>query len=156
MTEYKATINWKRGAQQFTDNRYSRLHTWQFDGGLEIPASSSPHVVPLPYSDPAAIDPEEAFIASLSSCHMLWFLAIAAKKNFCVDHYTDEALGFMEKNVGGRMLIARVILRPKVLFSGENLPMDAVLMQMHEKAHEECFIANSVKTDVKCQPVIIT
>src|SRR5579871_5497698 len=101
MAEYKATVVWERGTQAFLDNRYSRAHKWKFDEGYEVEASSSPHVVPLPLSINAAIDPEEAFIASLSSCHMLWFLAIAAKQRFCVDSYEDEAIGTMSKNESG-------------------------------------------------------
>ncbi|MDX2243399.1 MAG: OsmC family protein [Leptolyngbyaceae cyanobacterium bins.302] len=98
MSEHSATIQWQRNQALFTDNRYSREHIWQFDGGVEVPASSSPHVVPEPYSNPACIDPEEAFVAALSSCHMLWFLAIAAKRKFVVESYTDQAIGVMEKN----------------------------------------------------------
>jgi organic hydroperoxide reductase OsmC/OhrA len=153
MSEYSATIEWQRGAQVFTDKRYSRAHTWQFDGGQTIAASSSPHVVPLPYSDPSGLDPEEAFIASLSSCHLLWFLSIAAKKGFRVDSYQDAALGWMEKNAEGRLAITRVTLRPRVIFSGERLPSRGEIEAMHEDAHAECYIANSVKSEVNCAPV---
>lgn len=152
MAEYKAIVIWERGPQAFIDNRYSRAHKWKFDG-TEIHASSSPHVVPLPYSNAAAVDPEEAFVASLSSCHMLWFLSIAAKNNFCVDSYLDEASGVMEKNDSGRLFISRVTLRPKALFSGDHIPTKEELLLMHEKAHQECFIANSVKTDILCKPI---
>src|SRR5689334_1154201 len=122
MSQHKASILWTRGEQGFVDNRYTRAHQWSFDGGLTIPASPSPSVVPLPYSNPAAIDPEEAFVASLSSCHMLWFLSLAAKKKFCVDSYQDEAVGEMKKNERGEFFIATVVLRPKVVFSGERMP----------------------------------
>ena len=153
MSEYSVTIHWERGGQRFTDNRYSRRHSWSFDGGAKVAASSSPHVVPLPYSDAAAVDPEEAFVASLSSCHMLWFLSIAAKHGFCVDTYVDDAVGTMAKNDSRKLAITRVTLRPNVAFSGERIPTRTEVDAMHHQAHEECFIANSVKTDVQCQPV---
>jgi len=153
VSEYNATISWERGDQDFTGNRYSRAHVWTFDGGLEVPASASPHVVPAPYSDAAAVDPEEAFVASLSSCHMLWFLAVAAKRRFCIDRYTDSAVGVMEKNEAGRFAVTRVTLRPQALFSGERQPNRADIDAMHHEAHERCFIANSVTTVVRCQPV---
>jgi organic hydroperoxide reductase OsmC/OhrA len=153
MAHYTAEILWLRGEQAFTDNRYSRRHTLRFDGGVEVPGSSSPHVVPLPMSDASAVDPEEAFVASLSSCHMLWFLAIAAKRRFCVDRYFDAAVGTMGRNAEGREAMLTVTLRPEVLFSGEHLPTREELADMHHKAHDECFIANSVKTEVRCEPV---
>ncbi|MFZ5508827.1 MAG: OsmC family protein [Pseudomonadota bacterium] len=153
MSEYTATIHWQRGAQPFTDNRYSRGHTWTFDGGAQVPASSSPHVVPLPYSVASAVDPEEAYVASLSSCHMLWFLSIAAKRGFRIDSYTDTAVGIMEKNEAGRLAMTRVTLRPRVVFSGATPPSAAELEAMHHEAHQQCFIANSVKTEVRCEPV---
>ncbi len=151
MTDYTVKISWNRNDQYFIDNRYSRVHLWQFDGGIEVPASSSPHIVPIPYSQPAAVDPEEAFVAALSSCHLLSFLYIAAKQNVRVDHYADTAIGQMEKNASGSLWIARVILRPIVYFSGENLPTEMEHQGMHRAAHEQCFIANSVKTDVQCE-----
>jgi organic hydroperoxide reductase OsmC/OhrA len=153
MSAYTATISWKRGDQAFIDNRYSRAHLWRFDGGVEVAASSSPHVVPLPLSNAAAVDPEEAFVASLSSCHMLWFLSIAAKRKFRVDSYTDNAEGIIEKNEAGKLAMTRVTLRPDVSFSGEKIPSREELDQMHHKAHEECFIASSVKSEVRCEPV---
>ena len=153
MAHYTAEILWLRGEQAFTDNRYSRRHTLRFDGGVEVPGSSSPHVVPLPMSDASAVDPEEAFVASLSSCHMLWFLAIAAKRKFRVDRYFDAAVGTMGRNAEGREAMLTVTLRPEVLFSGERLPTREELADMHHKAHDECFIANSVKTEVRCEPV---
>ncbi|MEW5888456.1 MAG: OsmC family protein [Pseudomonadota bacterium] len=153
MSEYTATIHWQRGAQPFTDNRYSRGHTWTFDGGAQVPASSSPHVVPLPYSVASAVDPEEAYVASLSSCHMLWFLSIAAKRGFRIDSYTDTAVGLMDRNDAGRLAMTRVTLRPRAAFSGDRLPSAAELEAMHHEAHQQCFIANSVKTEVRCEPV---
>ena len=152
MAEYKATVLWKRSGAAFTDNRYSRGHVWQFDGGIEVPASSSPHVVPLPMSVAEAVDPEEAFIASLSSCHMLWFLSIAAKRGFVAESYLDEAVGIMGKNADGKVAITHVTLRPKVLFGGDQLPSRDEVIKMHRESHEQCFIANSVRTEVRCEP----
>jgi organic hydroperoxide reductase OsmC/OhrA len=153
MSTYTVAVSWQRGSQPFIDNKYSRRHSWRFDGGLEVPASSSPHVVPLPYSDANAVDPEEAFVASVSSCHMLWFLSIAAKRRFCVDSYIDEAVGTMAKNASGKMAMTQVTLRPRVVFAGDRLPDRAEIDAMHHEAHVECFIANSVLTEVKCEPV---
>ena len=149
MSEYTATIKWQRDGQDFLGNRYSRGHTWEFDGGVEVPASSSPHVVPVPMSVAENVDPEEAFVASLSSCHMLWFLAIAAKRKFIVDSYVDEAVGVMEKNADSRFAITKVSLRPQISFSGDIEPTRGELENMHHEAHERCFIANSVKTQVE-------
>lgn len=148
MAEYFATINWSRREQEFTDNRYSRGHQWSFDGGAVVNASSSPHIVPLPYSIEANVDPEEAFVASLSSCHMLFFLSIAAKKRFVVDSYEDQAVGMMGKDEVGKMFVETVILKPRAVFSGEKQPSREVLEKMHHQAHELCFIANSVKTKI--------
>jgi len=121
MAEHTATIHWSRENEaNFVDNRYSRAHLWTFDGGAEIHASSSPHVVPVPMSEPSAVDPEEVFIASLSSCHMLWFLSIAAKRGFIVNEYLDKACGIMGKNSEGRVAITNVTLSPQVSFHGDN------------------------------------
>lgn len=154
MNYYTATISWQRNEAVFTDNRYSRAHAWQFDGGCSVPASSSPNVVPLPLSDASGVDPEEAFVASLSSCHMLWFLSIAAKRGFVVDNYRDDAQGVMEKSADGKLAITVVTLRPCVIFSGDRVPSAADIHAMHHQAHEECFIARSVKTEVRCEPVL--
>lgn len=153
MIQCKAEVLWLRGDQPFTDNRYSRKHVLRFDGGAEVPGSSSPHVVPIPMSDASAVDPEEAFIASLSGCHMLWFLAVAAKRRFCVDRYFDSASGVMEKDAGGKLWMSIVTLHPEVQFSGDKLPTRDEIEDMHHAAHRECFIANSVKTVVQCEPV---
>ena len=153
MAEYRATVSWQRDGAKFTDNRYSRGHRWSFDGGIEVPASASPQVVPLPLSVEAAVDPEEAFVASLSSCHMLFFLSYAAKRGFVVDSYRDEAIGVMAKDGAGRMAVVRVTLRPEVRFSGELRPAPADLDALHHRSHESCFIANSVKTEIRCEPI---
>ena len=153
MSEHLATIAWSRGDQAFTDNRYSRAHDWRFDGGAVVRGSSAPTSGAVPMSDPAAVDPEEAFVASLASCHMLWFLSIAAQHKFCVDRYVDAATGVMARNDQGKMAMTVVTLRPQVQFSGAQLPTRLQIDQMHHAAHEECFIANSVKTEVRCEPV---
>ncbi len=149
---YTAEILWLRGDQNFLDNRYSRAHVVRFDGGAEIAASSSPHVVPVPYSDATAIDPEEMFVASISNCHMLFFLSIAAQKKFRIDRYRDNPIGVMAKDANGRMVVSTVTLTPEVQFSGERLPSRAEIDSMHHEAHEQCFIANSVRTEVRCEP----
>ncbi len=156
MSEYTATIEWRRAGATFTDNRYSRGHSWTFDGGVEVPASSSPHSVRLPYSVAEAVDPEEAFVASLSSCHMLWFLSIAAKRGYAVERYRDEAVGVMARNSEGKLAMTQVTLRPAVTYFGEKRPSAAGHEAMHHEAHEECFIANSVKTEVRCEPTAAT
>ena len=154
MSEYQAQIVWERSPDEdFLANRYSRRHQMRFDGGAVVAGSSSPHSVPVPMSDASAVDPEEAFVASLSSCHMLWFLAIAAKRRFCVDRYVDAAVGVMEKNAQGKVAVTRVTLRPEVTFSGDKRPTRADIEHLHHTAHDECYIANSVKTEVLCEPV---
>ena len=153
MSQHTARITWQRGEQPFADNEYSRAHTWQFDGGAVVPASPSPDIVPLPHSVPENVDPEEAFVASLSSCHMLTFLAIAAKRRFVVDEYVDDAAGLLAKNEDGRLAITEVVLRPKVVFGGDNVPGREQLEKLHHRAHELCFIANSVRTEVRTEIV---
>lgn len=152
MAEYTAVVLWNRDGAAFTDNRYSRGHRWLFDGDVEVPASSSPHVVPLPLSVAAAVDPEEAFVASLSSCHMLWLLSIAARRGFVVESYRDEAVGVMGKDSTGNLAMTRVTLRPETRFVGDKRPTADEVLAMHGEAHEKCFIARSVKTDVRCEP----
>ena len=153
MATYTAEISWQRNGEDFLGNRYSRRHSMRFDGGAVVAGSSSPQVVPLPMSDASAVDPEEAFVASLSSCHMLWFLSIAAKHKFSVDSYVDAASGVMARNADGKIAMTVVTLRPDVEFSGEKLPTRAEVDALHHEAHESCYIANSVKTDVRCEPV---
>jgi len=148
MSHYAAETLWERKDADFLDNRYSRRHLLRFDGGLEVPGSSSPSVVPLPMSDASALDPEEAFVSSLSSCHMLWFLTMAVKRKFRVDRYFDAATGVMEKNAEGRVAMTVVTLHPEVTFSGERQPSREELDKLHHDAHEACFIANSVKTEI--------
>ena len=152
MSEYLATISWKRGGDGFVDRRYNRAHEWSFDGGLTVPASASPHSVRPPMSDPAAVDPEEAFVASIASCHMLWFLWEASRRGLRVDSYRDEAVGVMEKNAEGRMAVTRVTLRPHAVFGGGSAPGADVLRELHDVAHHECYIASSVKTEIRVEP----
>jgi len=148
MTTYTATIRWSRtGDGDFAKGQYSRAHEWAFDGGAVVPASPSPHIVPAPWSDTAGVDPEEAFIASLSSCHMLFFVDFARRDGLVIDSYVDEAEGVLEKGADGRMAMTRVMLRPRVEWEGET-PDAAKLADLHHRAHEACFIANSVKTEV--------
>lgn len=154
MPQYIAEVIWSRNEQNFLDNKYSRRHLLRFDGGVEVAGSSSPHVVPPPMSDESAIDPEEAFVSSLSSCHMLWFLSIAAKRGFRVDQYRDTAVGIMGRDAAGKLAITSVKLNPYVEFSGERVPSSAEVEQMHHEAHAECFIANSVKTRVEYEPAL--
>lgn len=153
MPQYTAQVLWLRGEQDFLNNRYSRRHVLRFDGGVEVAGSSSPHIVPLPMSEVAAVDPEETFVSSLSSCHMLWFLSIAAQHAFCVDRYFDAAIGTMEKNFEGKMAMSVVTLKPEVRFSGDRAPTREQIDNLHHEAHKACFIANSVKTEIRCEPI---
>ncbi|MEC4721146.1 OsmC family protein [Noviherbaspirillum sp. CPCC 100848] len=156
MHTYVATIAWERGQDNFKDNSYSRGHRWSFDGGVEVPASSSPSVVPEPMSVAAAVDPEEAFVAAISSCHMLTFLWLAGKAGFVVDRYVDEAVGVMKRNEQGRVAVTRVALRPRIAFGGERQPTAEELDDLHHRAHEDCFIANSVKTEIVVEAPVET
>lgn len=153
MSLYTAQVSWQRDAlESFTDQRYSRRHQLQFDGGAVVPASSSPAVVPLPMSDASAVDPEELFVAALASCHMLWFLSLAAQQGWRVDRYDDEASGTLARDESGRQAMTQVTLRPRVQCGGERRPGAEALQALHDRAHDACFIANSVRTDVRCEP----
>jgi organic hydroperoxide reductase OsmC/OhrA len=152
MTAHSAVVEWDRTGEEFLDRRYRRAHRWTFDGGACVAASSSPAVVPPPYSDPAGVDPEEGYVAALASCHMLWFLDITAGRGYCVDHYRDEAVGTMEKNEAGKTWVGRVQLRPHAVFSGPRQPVLEDVEQMHQAAHEECFLANSVRSTIEIRP----
>ena len=143
MSEHKVTLKWERGGTEFSYQRYPRDHTWSFDGGHTMTATAAPAYL----GNPANVDPE-AFVASLASCHMLTFLSIACKQKFVLDSYEDEAVGHMEKNADGKLAITRVELRPKITWSGNRRPSAEELDKMHHAAHENCFIANSVKTNV--------
>jgi organic hydroperoxide reductase OsmC/OhrA len=153
MSAYHATITWQRQGQLFSDRRYQRHHLWRFDGGAVVAGSSSPQVVPLPMSDAAAVDPEEAFVASLSSCHLLWFLDIACRAGWVVDDYSDAASGVLARNAEGRLAMTQVTLRPRVRFAGPRQPDAAEIRRLHAQAHDDCFIANSVRTAVVCEPM---
>jgi organic hydroperoxide reductase OsmC/OhrA len=146
MVEYRAVVEWA-GEGDFAANRYSRAHVWRFDGGAEVSASSSPQVVPVPLSDPAGVDPEEALIASASSCHMLWFLHLARDAGLVVTRYVDEAVGTMGKDGRGRTAFTRITLRPRIDFAGET-PGAEALERLHHAAHDACFIANTLRCDI--------
>lgn len=146
MAAYVATVEWRSGGG-FREGRYSRAHRWAFDGGAVVPASASPHVVPAPMSDPAGVDPEEALVASVSSCHMLWFLHLARDAGLDVAAYRDEAVGTMGRDDRGRMAVTRIVLRPKIDFAGDT-PDAGALARLHHEAHEKCFIANSLRTEI--------
>ena len=149
MSTYTATISWSRnGAEGFAKGQYSRAHQWVFDGGLTVRASPSPHIVPQPWSDLAAVDPEEAFVASLASCHMLFFVDLARRAGFVVDEYVDEAEGELEKREDGKMWMSQVTLRPRITWGGDKRPTEADIADLHHRAHDACFIANSVTTKV--------
>ena len=146
--QYRAMVKWKRDGSAFTDQRYSRAHTWSFDGGITVPASSSPLSVKLPYSVAEAVDPEEALVAAVASCHLLTFLYVAAKQGFVVEDYSDDAVGEMTKNERGKLWVSKVILAPAIAFAGHKCPTPEQFDELHHLAHEECFIANSVKSEV--------
>ncbi len=148
MSEHKAIIRWSRHGPDFLKGKYSREHTWTFDGGLTVSASPAPSVVPAPWSNAAGVDPEEAFVASISSCHMLTFVWLASRAGFVCDGYEDEAVGVMAKSERGVSWVSKVTLRPRIAWSGEKLPTSADLERLHHAAHEQCFIANSVKTEI--------
>ena len=152
MSHYTATVVWVRAPEApFKDNRYSRAHEWRFDGGAVVPASSSPSVVRVPLSDPAGVDPEEAFVASLASCHMLFFLSFAASGGFVIDRYEDEAAGELGKNAAGKQAMLKVTLRPKIAWGGP-APSAEKLADLHHRAHDACYIANSVTSEVLVEP----
>lgn len=155
MSQHVAEVTWSRNGAVFTDNKYSRAHAWRFDGGIEVRASSAPSALRPPLSVEDAVDPEEALVAALSSCHMLWFLAIAAKRGFTVDEYTDKAAGTLARGPDGKTSITEVLLRPSIRVSGGKFPTEAELNEMHHKAHEECYIANSFRGTVRCEPVML-
>jgi organic hydroperoxide reductase OsmC/OhrA len=144
MSEHHARTRWNRGESEFTYEAYSRDHTWIFEGGSEVPASAAPGFK----GNAEFVDPEEAFVASVSSCHMLTFLALAARKRFVVESYEDAATGALEKNADGKLAMTRIVLDPRVSFGGSRLPSDEELARLHHQAHQHCFIANSVLTSV--------
>lgn len=148
MHRYEATISWSRNGEKFTDNRYGRAHEWRFDGAVVVPASSSPQVVPVPFSTEAAVDPEEALVAAASSCHMLWFLSLAARRGFVVEQYRDCPVGVMEPDGEGKLAFTRITLRPEIEFGGSLRPSPEDLRSLHDAAGEECFISRSLKAEI--------
>ena len=147
MTRYRAEIEWRNTGPDFAGNRYSRGHEWRFDGGAVVPASASPENVPPPWSDPRGVDPEEALVAAASSCHMLWFLGLAAEAGYTVERYRDAAEGVMGVAPGGRIAITRITLRPEIGFAGA-APDAAIVASLHEAAHERCFVAASLIAEI--------
>jgi organic hydroperoxide reductase OsmC/OhrA len=154
MAEHKATIKWDRSSPEFLKGKYSREHAWKFDGGVTVPASPAPSVVPPPWSNPANVDPEEAFVASLASCHMLTFLYVASRQGFHVESYEDEAVGTVTKNEKGVPWVSAVILRPRVRYAGEKRPSAEETERLHKLSHEQCYIANSIKSQVQVEPAV--
>ena len=152
MSEHSATIEWHRATPDFKYPTYNRSHVLRFESGIEVPASASPANMPATAPRTPGVDPEEGFVAAISSCHMLWFLHIACTRKFTVDRYTDQAVGVLEKDRKGKVSVTRVTLRPVVVFGGDVQPTPKQLAELHEKAHEECFIANSVKTEIVIEP----
>jgi organic hydroperoxide reductase OsmC/OhrA len=151
LSTYVATLRWTRDpSTDFAKGQYSRAHEWAFDGGAVVPASASPHIVPAPWSDQAGVDPEEAFIASLSSCHMLFFVDFARRAGFVIDGYVDEAEGVLDKRGDGKMAMTSVTLHPRVTWAGDP-PDPAAIADLHHRAHDACFIANSVTSEVKVE-----
>jgi organic hydroperoxide reductase OsmC/OhrA len=151
---HTALIRWEAGDADFLGKRYSRAHSWTFDGGVVVPGSSSPLVVPPPMSDAGAVDPEEAFVAALSSCHMLWFLDLASRAGVAIASYEDAAEGRMGRNADGKLVVDVVTLRPRTRVTGARVPDAAELAALHHRAHEECFLANSVRCEIRCEPVL--
>jgi organic hydroperoxide reductase OsmC/OhrA len=151
MSEHKATIKWNSSEGDFLKGTFSREHTWTFDGGMTIPASSSPAAVRIPFSNPANVDPEEAFVASLSSCHMMTYLYVASRKGFEISSYEDDAVGVMSKNERGIPWVSLVTLHPRITYGGSRTPTSEEEDALHHAAHEQCFIANSVKTEIKVE-----
>jgi organic hydroperoxide reductase OsmC/OhrA len=152
MGSHSAGVHWSRGEAVFTDQRYSRAHEWRFDGGLRVPAAASPHVVPPECTDAAAVDPEEALVAAAASCHMLWFLSLAARRGFVVDDYADDAAGTLARDERGRQAITRIVLRPRVRFAPDRAPDATALARLHHDAHEACYIANSLRSEIAVEP----
>jgi organic hydroperoxide reductase OsmC/OhrA len=150
MAEHKAAIRWALpgDGEAFLKGRYSREHTWSFDGGVTVPASPAPSVIPVPFSNPAGVDPEEAYVAAIASCHMLSFLHVAMRAGVVVERYEDDAVGVMRKNERGAIWVGAVTLRPRIVFGGSARPTPQEVDQLHHRAHEQCFIANSVKTEI--------
>ena len=152
MSRYTALIQWSCNTDSFVENKYSRAHSWTFDGGMTVAASSSPTIVPEPWSDAANVDPEEAFVASLSSCHMLWFLSIAGSEGLIVNSYKDNAEGVMTKNGSGQLAITQITLNPKTAFDSARSPSKIELAELHKATHDKCFIANSVNSNITINP----
>ncbi|MBS0570402.1 MAG: OsmC family protein [Proteobacteria bacterium] len=151
MARPTAKLHWRRGTAGFGKGHYPRAHVWHFDGGATVHASASPDIVPAPWSDASAVDPEEAFVAALASCHMLWFLSLASAKGFVVDSYEDEAVATMREIAPGKPMVAEVVLRPCATFDSAHAATREQLDALHHEAHERCFLANSVRTKIRVE-----
>ena len=156
MPVYKTAILWNRNGAKFVDQEYQRTHTWTFENGLKLKAAASSHIVRELFTDPSVIDPEEAFTASVASCHMLWFLSLAAGKGFVVNKYSDHSEGTLEKNSEGNLAMTKVLIQPVISFEAENAPSEEDFLKLHQEAHRKCFIANSIKSDIEILPKIVT
>ena len=156
MSTHRATILWERGEARFTDSRYSREHRWRFDGGVEIGASASPHIVPVPLSNESAVDPEEAYVAALASCHMLWFLSLAARHGLVVESYSDEAVGELARDRSGALAMTRITMRPRVAFLTGRRPSPEEHEALHRDAHDLCFLSRSVRTEIVIEPADVS
>jgi organic hydroperoxide reductase OsmC/OhrA len=152
MSEHRAKVRWQRNDDAFLRGRYSRAHAWRFDGGATVRASASPSVVRVPWSDPAGVDPEEALVAAVSSCHMLWFLSLASDAGFVVESYEDDAVGTMGRNAEGHEAVTDIALHPRIVFGGERRPDADAIAKLHDDAHHRCFIANSVRSAIRVEP----
>ena len=150
--QYRAGLSWSRGEGECLRGRYTRRHTWWFDGGVSVPASASPQIVPAPWSAADAVDPEEAFVAALASCHMLFFLSLAAARGLVIESYEDDAVGFMAEDDRGRTAVTSVTLRPSVTVADAGTAQAGLLAELHHAAHEACFLANSVRTRISIEP----
>ena len=148
MSEHRAHIRWQHDGGSFRKRQYSRVHSWTFDGGITVPASAAPSGVPVPFSNPANVDPEEAFVAAISSCHMLVFLFVAANAGFEVRSYEDEAVGRMTKNERGALWVSAVELSPRITYADDAAPTAEQEADLHHRAHDGCYIANSVRTEI--------
>ena len=156
MSEHRATVRWEQAGGPFAKRQYSRAHTWSFDGGVTVPAAASPHAVPIQFTDASAVDPEEAYIAAIASCHLLSFLPLAALAGFEVLRYEDEAVGRMAKNERGQYWVAEVELAPRITWAEGKAPDAAREAELHHRAHDDCYIANSVRTEIRVRAGSIT
>jgi len=156
MSEHRATVRWDQAGGPFAKRQYSRAHTWSFDGGVTVPAAASPSAVPAQFTDPSAVDPEEAYVAAIASCHLLSFLPLAALAGLEVLRYEDDAVGKMTKNERGKLWVSEVELRPRITWAEGKGPSAALEAELHRRAHDDCYIASSVRTEIRVRPAIVS